>query len=122
MSNPEFQHIRLSMAKDIALVEITTKDLQGPKLAKELGSELGQVIRQDWANRVVVDFHRNRFLSSSGFAVLFNLVNQVKTAGREIKFCGMVPEIRLGAGVVGLDKVVGIYESEEAALQAYSTA
>lgn len=36
MSNPDFQHIRLSMVKDITVVEIMTKDLQGPKLAKEL--------------------------------------------------------------------------------------
>ena len=120
MSNPDFQHIRVSMVKDIAVVEVLTKDLQGPKLAKELGAELGQVIRQDWAERLLVDFRRNRFLSSSGFAVLFNLVNQVKALGREVRFYGMVPEIRLGAGVVGLDKVAGIHESEEAAIEAFS--
>jgi anti-sigma B factor antagonist len=122
MSSPDFQHIRLSMVKDIAVVEIMTKDLQGPKLAKELGAELSQVIRQDWANRLLVDFHRNRFLSSSGFAVLFNLVNQVRASGREVRFCGMVPEICLGAGVVGLDKVVGIHETEDAAIAAFSQA
>jgi anti-anti-sigma factor len=122
MSNPDFQHIRLSMVNDIALVEIMTKDLQGPKLAKELGAELSQVIHQDWATRLLVNFHRNRFLSSSGFAVLFNLVNQIKASGREVKFCGMVPEIRLGAGVVGLDKVVGIHETTDLALEAFSQA
>ena len=122
MSNPEFQHVRLSMVKDVVLVEIMTKDLQGPKLAKELGAELSQVIRQDWVTRLLVDFHRNRFFSSSGFAVLFNLVNQIKAAGREVKFCGMAPEIRLGAGVVGLDKVVGIHENEDAAIEAFSQA
>jgi anti-sigma B factor antagonist len=120
MSNPDFQHIRLTMVKDIAVVEVVTRDLQGPKLAKELGAELSQVIHQDWAKRLLVNFHRNRFLSSSGFAVLFNLVNQVKATGREVKLCGMVPEIRLGAGVVGLDKVVGIHDSEDAAIAAFS--
>jgi anti-sigma B factor antagonist len=120
MSSPDFQHIRLSMVKDVTVIEILTKDLQGPKLAKELGVELGQIIRQDWANRLLVNFHRNRFLSSSGFAVLFNLVSQIKALGREVRFCGMVPEIRLGAGVVGLDKVVGIHESEDAAIAAFS--
>lgn len=120
MASPDFQHIRLSMVKDITVVEIITRDLQGPKLAKELGVELNQVIHQDWANRLLVNFHRNRFLSSSGFAVLFNLVSQIKALGREVRFCGMVSEIRLGAGVVGLDKVVGIHESEDAAIMAFS--
>jgi anti-anti-sigma factor len=122
MSHPDFQHIRLSMIKDIAVVEVMSKDLQGPKLAKELSMELSQVIHQDWAGRLLINFHRNRFLSSSGFAVLFNLVSQVKAAGREVRFCGMAPEIRLGAGVVGLDKVVGIHESEDAAITAFSPA
>ena len=40
MPTPDFQHIRLSMVGDIALVEILTKDLQGPKRAVELGTEL----------------------------------------------------------------------------------
>lgn len=52
--------------------------------------------------------------------MLFNLVNQARASGRAVRFCGMVPEIRLGAGVVGLDKVVGIHESEDAAFVAFS--
>ncbi len=120
MSNPDFQHIRLSKVKDIVLVEIVTKDLKGPKPARELGAELSQVLHQEGIHRLVVDFRKNRYLSSSGFAVLFNLVNQVKATGREVKFCGMVSEIRLGAGVVGLDKVVEIHDSEDSAMRAFS--
>lgn len=120
MSNPDFQHIRLSKVKDIVLVEIVTKDLKGPKPARELGAELSQVLHQEGIHRLVVDFRKNRYLSSSGFAVLFNLVNQVKATGREVKFCGMVSEIRLGAGVVGLDKVVEIHDSEDSAMCAFS--
>jgi hypothetical protein len=42
MSSPDFQHLRLSRVKDIAVVEIRTGDLQGPMLAQELGTELGE--------------------------------------------------------------------------------
>ena len=76
MTTPNFQHVRLSMVGDVALVEIRTRDLQGPKAGKELGSELAQVLAQEWARRILLDFHRTAFLSSSGFAALFKLVNQ----------------------------------------------
>jgi anti-sigma B factor antagonist len=120
MSSPDFQHIRLRMVKDITLVEIITKDLKGPKPAKELGVELGYVIHQEVVQRLLVDFSLSRYLSSSGFAVLFNLVNQLKAAAREIRFCSMAQAIRTGASVVGLDKLVEIYDSEDAALEAFS--
>ena len=47
MSSPDFQHLRLSMVKDVAVVEIRTRDLQGPMLAQELGTELAPVTSQD---------------------------------------------------------------------------
>jgi anti-sigma B factor antagonist len=123
MSMPEFQHIRLSMLKDdIVLVEILTRDLQGPALARELGVELNQVTHQNWANRLLINFHRVQLLSSTGFAVLFGLVRQVNQAGRQVKFCKMAPELRLGADVVGLGKLTEIHESQEAAIQAFSPA
>lgn len=122
MLSPDLQHIRLSMVKDITLVEIVTKDLKGPKPAKELGAELGHVMHQDGAQKILVDFSANRYLGSSGFAVLFNLVNQLKGASREVKFCGMNPAIRTSASVVGLDKLVEIYTSEDTALEAFSRA
>ena len=33
MPDPQFQHLRLSMVKDVAVVEICTKELQGVQLA-----------------------------------------------------------------------------------------
>ena len=104
MTDAEFQHLRLSMVKDVAVVEIRTKDVHGPQLAQELGHELEVVTAQDWAKRVLVNFHRVGFLSSTGFAALFKLVSRAKAEGREVKFCSMEPGVRLGAEIVGLDK------------------
>ncbi len=120
MPTPNFQHLRLSMVGDVALVEIRTKDLQGPKAGKELGSELAMVLAQDWARRILLDFHRTAFLSSSGFAALFKLVNQAKASGRQVKFCGMAPGVLSGAEVVGLPKLVEIHEDHAGALKAFT--
>ena len=78
MSKPDFEHIRLSTVGDVVLIELITKDIQGPKLAQELGTELAQVLAQDWAKRLLLDFHKVAYFSSTGFAVLFRLVTEAK--------------------------------------------
>jgi anti-anti-sigma factor len=122
MSDPDFQHIRFSMVNDVALVEIVTPNFKGPKPAQELGAELTQVAQQDWAKRMLLDFRKIRYLSSTGFAVLFGLVTRAKAAGREVKFCSMDPHVRVGADIVGLPTLVEIYDSEVSALATFSKA
>ncbi len=89
MSSPDFQHLRLSMVKDVAVVEIRTRDLQGPMLAQELGTELALVAAQEWARRLLVNFRRVTYVSSTGFAALFKLLSRARAEGREVKLCGM---------------------------------
>jgi anti-sigma B factor antagonist len=119
MTAADFQHIRVSMVKDVAVVEIHTKEVHGQKPAQELGSELAAVTAQEWARRLLVNFRKVGFLSSTGFAVLFSLVARAKKEGREVKLCAMDHGIRLGAEIVGLDKLVEIHENESSALNAF---
>jgi anti-sigma B factor antagonist len=122
MSTPEFEHIRLSMVGDVVLIEVTTKDIQGPKLAQELGTELAQVSAQEWAKRLLLDFHMVNYLSSTGFAVLFRVASQGNAKGQHIKFCSMEPAVELGADIVGLNKVIEIHQTQQSALNAFSKA
>ena len=119
MPDADFQHIRVSMVKDVAVAEIRTKEVHGQKPAQELGAELAVVTAQEWARRLLVNFGRVRFLSSTAFAVLFKLVGRAKAEGREVKLCAMDPGIRLGAEIVGLDKLVEIHEHEDWRLNAF---
>jgi anti-sigma B factor antagonist len=118
-STPEFQHLKLSRVNDVVVVEIVSKDLQGPAAARELGAELSLVSAQDWAIQLLLNFSRIKYLSSTGFAVLFKLVSQFAATGGRLRICNLDPAVRLGAEIVGLDKVVDIYDSEAAALAAF---
>jgi anti-sigma B factor antagonist len=118
-STPEFQHLKLSRVYDVVVVEIVSKDLQGPAAARELGAELSLVSAQDWAKQLLLNFSRIKYLSSTGFAVLFKLVSQFAATGGRLRICNLDPAVRLGAEIVGLDKVVDIYDSEAAALAAF---
>jgi anti-anti-sigma factor len=122
MSSPDFQHLRLSMIKDVAVVEIRTKDIHSPQLAQELGAELALVTAQDWARRLLVNFRRVAFLSSTGLAAIFKLVSQARAEGREVKLCGMEHGVRLGAEIAGLPKVVELHDDEASALRAFARA
>jgi anti-anti-sigma factor len=120
MANPDLQHVRLSMVGDVALVEVLTKELVGPALAQEFGFELTRIANQDWAKRLLLDFGKTRFMSSTAFAVLFRVVREFTQAGGQIKFCNMDPDVRIGADIVGLPTVVEIHESQAAALRAFA--
>jgi anti-sigma B factor antagonist len=122
MSKPDFEHIRLSTVDDVTLIEVITKDIQGPKMAQELGTELAQVSGQEWAKRLLIDFHHVAYLSSTGFAVLFRVVTQANAKKQEVRFCSMDPAVELGADIVGLSKVTEIHETQQSALKAFSKA
>jgi anti-anti-sigma regulatory factor len=122
MADAEFQHLRLSMAKEAAVVEIRTQDIHCPQLAQELGHEPAVVTAQDWARRVLVNFRRVAVLSSTGLAARFRLVSRARGEGREVKLCATGSGVRLGAEIVGLDKVAEIHDDEGAALRAFARA
>jgi anti-sigma B factor antagonist len=122
MAHADFQHLRLSMVNDVAVIEIHTKDINGPLLAQELSHELAMVTAQDWAKRVVVNFRRVAFLSSTGFAAIFKLVSRARAESRELKLCEMDHGVQLGAEIVGLDKVAEIHSTEAAALRSFAQA
>jgi len=119
MSSLSFEHIQNSMAGDVAVVEIISKDLRGPDAALSLGNELNAVASQEWANKLLLNFREVRFLSSTGFAVLVKLITQVNDAGRAIKFCEMDPDVRVGADIIGLSRYVEIYPTEAEALKTF---
>jgi anti-anti-sigma factor len=121
-ATPEFKHLKLSRVNDVVVVEVISKDLQGPAAARELGSELSLVAAQEWAKQLLVNFRAISYLSSTGFAVLFRLVNEFGKKGGELKMCNFDPAIRLGAEIVGLDKLTEIHETEAAALAAFKKA
>ena len=63
MSSPDFQHLRLSMVRRGG-GRIRTRDLQGPILARELGTELALVAGQEWARRLLVNFRRVSYVAA----------------------------------------------------------
>jgi anti-sigma B factor antagonist len=121
MSTVDFQHVKTNMVGDVAVVEVLSHELRFPPQCRELETELNLITGQDWAKKVLVNLARTKYLCSTGFGVLVNLVKKAKAEGREIKFSDLDPAVRIGADIIGLDKVAEIHDTEHEALKAFSS-
>lgn len=119
-ATPDFDNIKMNMVDDVAVVEVLAKEVRFPQQAQELSYELGLVVAQDWARKTLINLNRTKYFSSTGFAVLAGLVKKAKELGHAVKFCGMSDELRVGADIIGLDKLATIYETEDDALAAFA--
>jgi|SRR3954453_9475457 len=119
MSKIDFEHIKTDMVNDVAVVQVLSRELRFPPQCKELGDELALVAGQDWAKKLLVNLRHTKYLCSTGFAILFNLVKQARQQGSLVKFCEMDPEVRIGADIIGLDKMAEIHDSEDSAFKSF---
>jgi anti-anti-sigma factor len=119
MSRIDFEHIKADMVGDVAVVQVLSKELRFPHQCKDLGEELALVAGQEWAKKLLVNLKHTKYLCSTGFALLFNLVKQARDQGSVVKFCELDPEVRIGADIIGLDKMAQIHDSEAAALKSF---
>jgi anti-sigma B factor antagonist len=115
-----FKHLRLGTLGDVVLVEITSKEIQGPDLAKEFIGELTEAIGLDCDKPILLDLRRARYFSSMGYSALFKMVKCAKEHRRPVRFCNMHEDVRVGAEAVGLPQVVEIHDSQTLALKAFA--
>ena len=120
MSTAEFKHIRLQHVDGVVIIEMISKDIQGPDLAKAFIDELVTVVQQDDAKPILLNLRRAIHFSSMGYSALFMLVKHAKARQRPVRFCNMHPDVRVGGDIVGLPLVVEIHDTEESALKAFS--
>lgn len=121
-STPEFEMLRLNMVGDVAVARVTPHELRFPKQAEALSYELGLVIGQEWSAKTLVDLGRVGYVGSTTHAVLVGLVKKAGELGRDVKFCGLSPQVRIGADIIGLDRIADIRGTEAEALAAFAEA
>lgn len=119
-STPEFELISLNMVGDVAVAQVTAHELRFPAQAQALSYELGLVIGQEWAAKSLIDFSRTAYIGSTGFAALVGVVKRAAELGHLVKFCGLTPDVRVGADIIGLDRIAELYEAEADALAAFA--
>jgi len=122
MFNCDFKHILLRHVDGVVVIEMVSKNIQGPDLAKALIEELMTVVEQEESTPILMNLRGATYFSSMGYAALFKLVKFAKERHRPVRFCDMHPDVRVGCDIVGLPLVVQIDDCEKAALSALASA
>jgi anti-anti-sigma factor len=122
MSTAGFEHFRLRHVDGIVVIEMTSKDIQGPDMCTAFIAELMTVVEQDEQKPILLNLRRTIHFSSMGYAALFKLVKRAKERQRPVRFCNMHPDVFVGADIVGLPIVVDIDDTEERALKVLARA
>ncbi len=120
MSTADFIHFRLQHVDGVVVIEMVSKDIQGPDVAKAFIAELMTVVEQEDGRPILLNLRRTMHFSSMGYAALFKLVKCAKERQRPVRFCSMHPDVRVGGDIVGLPLVVEIHDTEESAHRAFS--
>jgi anti-sigma B factor antagonist len=116
----KFDHVRVGQAGDAVVVEVTSREIQGPDLAKAFINDLTRAVEQAEGRPILLDLALVRYLSSMGYSALFKMVKCARERGRPIRFCNMHPDVRVGAVAVNLPMVVEIHDSAVAAIEAFA--
>ncbi|WP_165248659.1 STAS domain-containing protein [Paludisphaera soli] len=119
-SPPEFELLTLNMVGDVAVAQVLTHELRFPTQAQALSYELGLVAAQDWAEKTLIDLSRVHYIGSTAYAVLVGVVKRAAELGHAVKFCGMSQDVRIGADIIGLDRLADIRATEAEALAAFA--
>ncbi len=71
------------------------------------------------ARKVLIDFTQNDYLCSTAFATLLNLARDVQQRGGILKVCCFHPDVLLGANIIGLGRIVPIFDDQKSALNSF---
>ncbi len=118
MTSEPTPHIGLDLDGDIAIARVLSREIRHPGPAVELGEQIASLLDRGH-RRILINFEDNRYLCSTAFASILNVVRRVQAAGGQVKACCMDPDVQVGAQILGLGRFLEIHETERAALDAF---
>lgn len=84
---------------------------------QRVGRELYRLADEPPTRKIVIDFDQIRFLSSQALGVLLMLRRRAESAGLDLVFAGLRPELRRVFELAKLDKLFTFLPSRAAALE-----
>jgi anti-anti-sigma factor len=82
-------------------------------------SELVKAKLNEGKNRILLNFEKTGFCDSYGVGELIASFISTRNSGEALKLCRIPAKLDLTFKITGLDKVLSIYPTEEAALEAF---
>lgn len=119
MATTTYTHFDTRGVGGLTVARITSEEIRHPHEAAELSQQLADLVARDGVRDLLINFDRNRYLGSSAFAVLIGLAQKLGAAGGRLKVCALDPSVQIGANIIGLGRLVEIFDDERSALDSF---
>ena len=118
MSDAPLIQLRPDLVEGVAILDLLPREMTEPEEAARLGAGLRSVAASVETNRFLINLAETKYMSSTAFAVLISFGIRTADAGGRVAICEMDPDVRIGADIVRLGRIVPIYDDEPTALAA----
>ena len=115
------EHFNWSLRDGVALVHVTSRELNQPELAQQFGSQLRALLAIRPADAMVLNFRKTHYMSSTAFGALLEFWKQTTQANVRLAICAMDPQVRVGADILSLGRFIPIFDDEADAIAEVKT-
>jgi len=105
--------------RDVTVVNFVDASILDAQQVQQLGQELFDLVDKQARRKIVLDFEKVRFLSSSALGVLITLRKKTDAIKAKIVFCNLRDELRKVFKITNLEKMFEFYKREEKALSVF---
>ena len=118
---PEQGKISTQTIQGITIVTFEDESILDPLQVQDIGETLHQLIEEEDRQRLILDFHKVKILSSQMLGVLIGLLKRIRNDRGRIVICGMKPDLHKVFKITNLDKLFTFYDTEGHALRSFES-
>lgn len=115
----ERKRIQVEREKAATVVSFVDRKILDETNIQEIGQELFNLVEEEGAANLVLNFNNVEYLSSAALGKLITLNKKVKSADGQLKLCAIKPQIFEVFVITKLNKLFDIYETQTAALESF---
>lgn len=120
MSAPSLKHLKLQDVDGVAVIDFVDSGLMFETvLVQEIGNELQSILNEHGYSRILLDFDRVQYMSSSMLAQLVKLSRTVDKGSGQLKLTNLGPILRDTFRIGHFEPLFAIYDTRDAALKAF---
>jgi anti-sigma B factor antagonist len=105
--------------RDVTVVNLNDSSILDALQVEQIGDELFELVEARACRKIVLDFSKVKFLSSSALGVLIRLRKKALDIKGKVVFCGLRQDLRQIFKITNLDKLFEFHQTEEQALNSF---
>ena len=108
--------IAAEVEDDHAVIQFLSSEVRDISTVQMIATEITGVAKEFLVQVVVIDSAKVRHLTSAFLSRPITLDKTLKKEGTQLRLCSMNPEVKRAYEICNLQKVIPLYDSQEAAV------